>query len=61
MKASDVAGWQQKVVREIKKQEARDMLKPKGHSRHQVEQCKVLPQHIADWVDGRIAVSSYYV
>jgi len=26
-----------------------------------VEQCKVLPQCIADWVDGRIAVSSYYV
>jgi len=26
-----------------------------------VEQCEVLPQHIADWVDGRIVVSSYYV
>jgi len=32
------------------------LLKPEVHSHHQVEQSKVLPQGIADWVDGGIVV-----
>jgi len=54
--------WQQKVASsqskakiDSRKWEA-GVLKHEAHSHHQVEQPEVLPQHIADWVDGGIAV-----
>jgi hypothetical protein len=56
-----VADWQQKVARETQEAKARDVLKPERHSHHQVEQCEMLPQRIADWVCGGIAVSIYYM
>jgi hypothetical protein len=35
------------------------VLKPEVHSHNQVEWCKVLPQHVASWVDGGLVVSIY--
>ena len=37
------------------------VLKHERHSHHQVERVEELPQHVADLVDGGIAICIYYM